>query len=721
MQQSQIGIGKIVFLSLLCMSLGTLAIGFIAVFGIRSYSEEFDRLVAIDLPRADVSIKMNGAVSGLSSQAVELALADSDSAFGTVRIQIDDQIQAIDRLRRQVRNLGLNETDFSRIDDWLTDLTDNLVVLTGLIAQRIEVERRRAGLARRASRSGVPSGLQKEYLLFLRDLKEASLPVDFSRLDAAFERMTGSGLPPEPRSLVSRLIATGREKTRVEKSIQGRLSRHAQLSSLLTDATRLSSATLNESANARSALIREKMRVSAYLILVGFLVFASIAISIFFYLDRNVVARIQRLTRQVDKYVGDASEGRPEERLNEISMIEMSFETLRNTIDEREARLVALNVAATEARAEAEEANRSKSELLAAASHDLRQPIHAMGLLLGGIDRDRIDGTARDTIDRLATLTRETSQMFNSILDLSKLEVGAFAATSAPVDVGELFRRIELEFAPRAASSRARLHVRRPPADTFVLGDADAIYRILSNLLVNALDYGREGAISVGCSRTEDGAFAFFVADQGPGLSVAPAPEAAGATDQSVRHYGLGLSICFALTKAMKTELLHRELEEGGTEFRFRLPAAGMPARASASPAATPDNGLKRRNLILLEDNADVHSATRDLLERLGSTVTACRSVREARQAVARQDAPFLLVTDFDLGRGNTTEDLVRETLERAEHLQGIIVTTAGPGRLPAAWHDTPAIHLLEKPFAINRLASLVRFVTRQADRASPT
>ncbi|MBC2860956.1 hybrid sensor histidine kinase/response regulator [Stappia sp. 28M-7] len=721
MRQSQIGIGKIVFLSLLFMSLGTLAIGFIAVFGIRSYSHEFDRLVAIDLPRADVSIKMNGAISGLSSQAVELALADSESAFGTVRIQIDDQIQAIDRLRQQVRNLGLMETDFSRIDDWLTDLTDNLVVLTGLIAQRIDVERARADLASRASRSSVPSGLQKKYLLFLRDLKEASLPVDFARLDAAFDRMARAGLPRGPRSLVARLIVTGREKTRVEKSIQGRLSRHAQLSSLLTDATRLSSATLNESANARSALIREKMRVSAYLILVGFLVFASIAISIFFYLDRNVVARIQRLTRQVDKYVGEGSKAGPKERLNEISMIETSFETLRNTIDEREARLVALNVAATEARAEAEEANRSKSELLAAASHDLRQPIHAMGLLLGGIDRDRIDGTDRDTIDRLASLTRETSQMFNSILDLSKLEVGTFAATSAPVDVDDLFRRMELEFAPRAASARTRVHIRRPPPDTFVLGDAEAIYRILSNLLVNALDYGREGTISVGCGRAEDGAFTFFVADQGPGLSVAPSPDAAPSTDQSVRHYGLGLSICFALTKAMKTELLHSQLEQGGTEFRFRLPAAEMPARMCASLAAMPNNELKRRNLILLEDDADVHSATRDLLGRLGSTVTACRSVREARQAVARQDAPFLLVTDFDLGRGNTTEELVKNTLERAEHLQGIIVTTADPGRLPATWHDEPAIHMLEKPFTINRLASLIRFVTRQADRKSPT
>lgn len=720
MQQSQIGIGTIVFLSLLCMSLGTLAIGFIAVFGVRSYSAEFDRLVAIDLPRADVSIKMNGAVSGLSSQAVELALAHSESAFGTVRIQIDDQIQAIDRLRLQVRNLGLNETDFARIDDWLTDLTDNLVVLTDLIAQRIEMEKTRADLAVRANRSAVPSGLQKKYLLFLRDLKEASLPVDFSRLDAAFDEMTASGLPPASRSLVTSLIATGREKTRIEKSIQGRLSRHAQLSSLLTDATRLSSATLNESANARSALIRDKMRVSSYLILVGFLVFASIAISIFFYLDRNVVARIQRLTRQVDKYVGEGSESGPEERLNEISMIEMSFETLRNTIDEREARLVALNVAATEARAEAEEANRSKSELLAAASHDLRQPIHAMGLLLGGIDRNRVDGSARDTIDRLAALTQETSRMFNSILDLSKLEVGTFAAASAPVEASELFRRMELEFAPRAASTRARLQVRRPPPETFVLGDAEAIYRILSNLLVNAFDYGCEGTISVGCSREEDGAFAFFVADQGPGLSALPSRDTVGTADQSVRHYGLGLSICFALTKAMNTDLLHRQLEEGGTEFRFRLPAAKKPVRASASPAAMPDNGLDRRNLILLEDNADVHSATRDLLERLGSSVTACSSVREARQALARQDTPFLLVTDFDLGRGNTTEQLVAETLENAQHLQGIIVTTAAPGRLPASWHDTPTIHLLEKPFTINRLASLVRFVTRQAGSRPP-
>lgn len=716
MQQSQIGIGTIVFLSLLCMSLGTLAIGFIAVFGIRSYSKEFDRLVTIDLPRADVSIKMNGAVSGLSSQAVELALAHSESAFGTVRIQIEDQIQAIDRLRRPVRNLGLNETEFSRIDDWLTDLTDNLIVLTDLIARRIEVERTRAGLAAQASRSSVPIALQKKYLLFLRDLNEANLPVDFSRLDADLEHMASLGLPPAPRSLITNLIARGRERARVEKAIQGRLSRHAQLSSLLTDATRLSSATLNESANARSALILEKMRVSAYLILVGFLVFASIAISIFFYLDRNVVARIQHLTRQINKYVGEGNAAKPEERLNEISMIEMSFNTLRNTINEREARLVALNVAATEARADAEEANRSKSELLAAASHDLRQPIHAMGLLLGGIDRMSIDGNSRQTIDQLAALTRETSQMFNSILDLSKLEAGTFTAISVPVDVNELFQRMELEFAPRATSAKARLQICFPPPDTFVLGDAEAIYRVLSNLLVNALDYGRDGSTLVRCD-VKDDAVVFLVADQGPGLSVTPSGKTASAVEHTVQHYGLGLSICFALTKAMNTEMVHRELQEGGTEFRFQLPKADAQAQTLPSPSTRQDNGLKWRNLILLEDNADVHSATKDLLERLGSSVTACRSVREARQVLARQSEPFFFITDFDLGRGNTTEVLVSETMKNSGLLRGIIVTTASPGRLPRAWHNAPGIQLLEKPFTINRLASLLRFLAKQADQ----
>ncbi|CAN0516167.1 unnamed protein product, partial [Scytosiphon promiscuus] len=197
----------------------------------------------------------------------------------------------------------------------------------------------------------------------------------------------------------------------------------------------------------------------------------------------------------ITKHEGEGDAAKPEERLNEISMIEMSFNTLRNTINEREARLVALNVAATEARADAEEANRSKSELLAAASHDLRQPIHAMGLLLGGIDRNSIDKGSRQTIDQLAALTRETSHMFNSILDLSKLEVGTFTAISVPVDVNELFQRMELEFAPRAMSAKAQLQLRFPPPDTFALGDAEAIYRVLSNLLVNALDYGRGGSI----------------------------------------------------------------------------------------------------------------------------------------------------------------------------------------------------------------------------------
>ncbi len=706
MQRTQLGIGKIVFVSLLCMSLGTLAIGFTAIFGVQSYGQEFDRLVEVDLPQADASIRLNGAISGLTSQVGALALVHSTSALGTVRIQIDDQLEAIGRLRDQVQDVGLLSANFAKIDDRLTQLTSNLRSLMDLIAQRIDSETEYQELVLQARQAEVAADLQRPFLLLLNDLEDARNPIIVTRIERAFEAMYETGLPPATRAMIPILLTKRRDLASVERLIQGGLNHHAQLASLLTDSTQLMSSILNKSTTERSALIQEKMRLNAYLILICFMVFASIAVAIFFYLDKNVVGRIQQLTRQINAYIGKSGAAQNDAQWNEITTIEVSFDTLRDTIDEREERLVALNVTATEARSEAEQANRSKSKLLAAASHDLRQPIHAMGLLLGGIDRTKVDAETAGTIENVATLTRETGQMFNSILDLSKLETGTFTAIKVPVDVGELFDRLRSEFPTRAASENVDLSVTNQLSNEMVLGDSEAIYRILSNLIINAIEYGDKGIVAVECF-LKNGTAVFQVSDDGPGLATISNT----ASNADIPHYGLGLSICFALANAMGSKLNYHSPEKGGTTFNFSVPLAEQPKLSSRPTVEPPRRSLSGRNIVLLEDNATVSSITQNQLEALGGNVTAAKSVNEAKRIMADHETPFLFITDFDLGRGNTTSNFVTELLSENQQMQGVIVATASPARLPSDWKTNPRIHVMEKPFMINRLASLVRFI----------
>ncbi len=710
MRGMQVSVGRIVFLTLLCMSLGTFAISFISVYGVQSFRHEFDRLVEKDLPQATIATRLNAEISGLTSQIGVLTSANSEIALGTFRIQIGDQLEAINRLKDQLRQFALRPGEYTEIDNSLNKLTANLEQITTLSVQRLRSEARFAQLATRARNDIAADDTGLAVLLWMQELTNAQRPQTLDRLERALSADLDSSAA---RALGGELLEERRTGIGIGTAIQGRLNQHRQLSARLTDSTRFMSARLIDDANRRSAVIQNLIRTNSYLILASFLTFATIATFIYVYLGKQVVARIQLLTRRINAYEGRGGDDPQGPSRNEIDTFETAFDSLIEKIAERESRLVALNAAATEARREAEKANLSKSRLLAAASHDLRQPVHAMGLLIGGINRASLDEGSHRTVDQLANLTRETAQLFDSILDMSKLEAGTFTAAREQVNLAGLFARVRAEFTPRAEMAGADLHIAPPARDIFVLGDSEALYRIISNLLVNAIQYANQGAIALSVQTGPDECIV-TVSDNGPGL-ISPqngAPENTAAL--GTKGYGLGLSISFALAVAMRTRLTFECPEGGGTRFSLPLQRVAPADQAESAPpgARARAPNLENLHIVLLEDEPDVHSATKDALTRLGCKVSPCNTAEQARDAIAKATQPFVLVSDMNLGRGHSATDLVSHVLEHGRHLIGVVMTTASPNALPESWRAHDKLQILEKPFSIARLASLVRFMS---------
>jgi signal transduction histidine kinase len=708
----QFSVGTIVFLTLLCMSLGAFALGFVSIYGIQSFRQEFDRLVETDLPQATIATRLNAEISGLNSQVGVLTSANSEIALGTIRIQIGDQLEAIDRLKEQLRVFKLRPGEYTEIDNTLNKLTSNLEVLTNLTIRRIRAEKTFARLRDEASQFAAPTNSRLEYFLWLQDLTNANRLSEIEKLVLKLSEIQFELADSQAPILGSKMLDLRRNILTDDATISGHLNHHRQLTSQLADATRFMSSRLISGANQRSNAILQLIQTNSYLILVCFLVFAAIGAFIYVFLDKQVVGRIQKLTQRINAYEGHGNSTISNQSKNEIITIEASFTKLTETIAERESRLVAFSDAAIEARRDAEKANRSKSVLLAAASHDLRQPIHAMGLLISGIARDPLDASSRQTLDHLANLTRETGELFNSILDMSKLEAGTYTAIQEPVDVAELFARVQMEFSQRAKIAGAKFKVRKPNQEIYVLGDGEALYRIIGNLLINAIEYTDQGTIELSGEIHKD-QIIFTITDDGPGLDVGTSERSKSSPEDESGGYGLGLAISFALAKAMNTELTFSTPKSGGTQFFLPLKIATqekhklevVPSHQVQIPS------LKGLSVILLEDSADVNVATKYGLMNLGCVVTACQNLEAAQKALTATDHPVLLVTDLDLGRGQSAASFIQNCLDNAPQLIGVVVTTASPSTSPGNWRGQRCVQILEKPFSISRLASLIRYI----------
>jgi len=306
-------------------------------------------------------------------------------------------------------------------------------------------------------------------------------------------------------------------------------------------------------------------------------------------------------------------------------------------------------------------ANEAKTRFLAAASHDLRQPIHALALFVGQLRGVELPPDAKTLLERIERSVEALNELLEALLDLSKLDVGAIRAQRKPLALHDLLSRLASEFAPSAEAKR--LAITCVPTSLWVDSDPVLLQRILLNVIANALRYTREGRILIGCRRC-GGNVEVIVADSGIGIDAAHLPHVfeefyTAAPTQAGGSTGLGLGL--AIVKRLAALLEHRVSIEStpgqGTVVRILVPRAtpGEAPRASATHVAEPLLGVR---VLIVDDEAPARDAAQGLLARWGCDVVAAANGDEAVAHVATWQ-PDVVLCDLRLRDGETGIDIV--------------------------------------------------------------
>jgi two-component system, sensor histidine kinase len=350
-------------------------------------------------------------------------------------------------------------------------------------------------------------------------------------------------------------------------------------------------------------------------------------------------------------------------------------------------------------RERADQANRAKSSFLAAASHDLRQPAHALGLFAGALSELRLSPQARRLADHITGSVRALDTLFAVLLDVSRLDAGVVQTRPEALALGPLLARLVVDYQAQAAAKG--LTLRLASTSLVTLSDPVLLEQVLRNLISNAVKYTDAGGVVVG-ARRRGGWVTIEVWDTGRGIAPAHAEaifEEFYQVDNPERDrekgLGLGLAIVRRITQLIGADLDVRSTPGRGSVFRVILPR-GRPADLPAPVSAPIAVGALRTGFIVVVDDEDaIQRAMASLLSRWGHRVLAVGSADEALTRLGEDAAPDLIICDNRLRGGETgAEALRRLRAACGAEIPALLVT----GDATAAEADRPTDLVLHKP-----------------------
>jgi PAS domain S-box-containing protein len=329
------------------------------------------------------------------------------------------------------------------------------------------------------------------------------------------------------------------------------------------------------------------------------------------------------------------------------------------------------------------EANRAKSRLLAAASHDLRQPVQTLNLLnRAAVRHAGANTTLRNVLERQQLALDTMAALLTSVLDISKLDSGAVQPEIAAHPIAEIFDRLRSDYEPQAADKGLSLRVE--PTVEGGLTDPELLRRLLGNLIANGIRYTLHGSIDVGCRRRGE-KLDVVVRDTGIGI---PADQTERIFEEfyQIDHgaqrpegLGLGLSIVRRLALLLNASIRIDSENGVGTAFIVTLPRAELPQGHTLAGAAA--RGPNTGRILVVDDEPAVAEATGMLLELEGFEVRVASCEREALDHAAAA-TPDIIISDYHLRGGETGLDVVNTIRGRISAKIPVIFVTGDTGKL---------------------------------------
>lgn len=370
----------------------------------------------------------------------------------------------------------------------------------------------------------------------------------------------------------------------------------------------------------------------------------------------EIIAVVRRIS------AGDLSERLPLSTKSELNTLQIGInrmsEALESSQRDMQARVETATAELALQKEAAEQANLAKSKFIATASHDLRQPLHALGLFAATLRQKVSTPEQIALVEKIEASVNAQEEMFNALLDISRLEAGTLQAHVQPFAVQNIFDRIVRDYSVQAREKGLRLVVRSSPLA--VRSDPVLLSRILSNLVNNALRYTMRGGIVVTARKYGDNVH-LQVWDTGIGIAATDLPyifkeyyQVGNAARNRKQGLGLGLNIVQRLCRLLAHPIAVRSSPGRGSVFSLTLPRSDTTNLERRQAPGRDWSQFEQQWVVVIEDDQDVREAMQNLLTDWGLRVLAAETSDEVLASAQADVVPALVISDYLLPNGET-------------------------------------------------------------------
>lgn len=397
---------------------------------------------------------------------------------------------------------------------------------------------------------------------------------------------------------------------------------------------------------------------------------------------------------------------------------------LKSAHADLEQRITLATVELERKKEEAERANRAKSRFLAAASHDLRQPLHALGLFVASLRDKSLPPEAARIASQIERSVAAMQELLEALLDISRLDAGGVVPAVTEFPVERVLSAIETHFAPTAHGKA--LSFRKVSCKAIVRSDSVLLERMLMNLVSNAVRYTAQGRILVGCRRCGND-LRVEVWDTGVGI---PESEQRYIFDEFYRvargedgGLGLGLAIVDGFARLLEHEITIRSKPGHGSTFAVRVPRVAREFVNDGEVARLDAVGFAGASVMVIDDDSTALSSTKMLLESWGCKVYSASSGSEAQTQLSGlgDRFPQFVICDYRLSARETGIDVLTQLRDRfLPDIPAILISADTSAEVAAAAKQSgyPLLHKPLRPAKLRSLAlHLLHRTGKQHDR----
>ena len=398
--------------------------------------------------------------------------------------------------------------------------------------------------------------------------------------------------------------------------------------------------------------------------------------------------------------------------------LQLINETLEQRVQQRTIELKGINTQLEDARLLAEEANRSKTRFLAAASHDLLQPMNAASLFVSILrqQQEGSDDEQSQLVKRIDRSLKASEQLLSALLDISKLDSGMYDPEPEAIGVPEIFEQLRRRF--KALAGNRDLLLRVHPIDCVIYSDRNLLYRILQNFLANAIHYTETGGVLLGC-RLRGDKLRISIWDTGIGIADSEVKAIFQefhrldyARRKDEKGLGLGLAICDRIARMLNHDIDVSSRPGHGSCFSVTVPLAlDTDKQPSERPVAVQveASGLKDLVILCVDNEPDILEAMNLLLDRWGCpSVMLAETQAQAAQQVLMHGTPDFVLVDYHLtDQSNGLQVMQHLDNILATQLPAIVITADRSSELEEAVR-AKGYGLLRKPIRPAALRALM-------------